>query len=148
LISEAHKLITFTGGKPVTLEDLDTLCGELEQFDPIWSAWVSGRWTTSALHSLKLALIHMNAAQIFSRAAAHIQDQYRLKLWQQMGVPQETIATRAGKHPYRVKLALGSLQKISMVRLSDLRAKALELDWRFKSGQYSDALALDLLLAS
>ncbi|MEB3206481.1 MAG: hypothetical protein VKK59_03930 [Vampirovibrionales bacterium] len=148
LMSEAHKLVTYTGGKPVTLADLELLCGEHEHFEPIWIAWISGQWTTMALHSLKLALAHMNAAQIYSRAAGHLQEQYRLKFWHQMGLTQEVVATRLGKHPYRVKLALSSLQKIPLARLAALRAKTLELDWRFKSGQLSDALALDLLLAS
>ncbi|MEB3245751.1 MAG: hypothetical protein VKJ06_07185 [Vampirovibrionales bacterium] len=146
LMRELEKLQVYAGNRTVTPDDVVLLCGVSDQLPPVWSAWVTQRWTPEAYERLQTALLAMPAAQVMARASGHVNEQYRLKLLASQGMPPQQVAELLGRHPYRTKLDIDALRPVPLPRLAQLRATAVLLEGAFKSGQMSDAQALDRLL--
>ena len=150
LDSEIQKLVTYVNAaRPIREEDVMRLVPasiEASVFDLVDALGRrEGRRAMRELHRL------LDLGESPLGLLAMIARQFRLliqvKELQAMSVPAPEMAKALGQHPFVVEKIGQQTRNFSLEQLERIHAHLLDLDVSIKTGEVSDALALDLLVA-
>lgn len=150
LDQEIEKLLLYANGEPVTEKDvraLVSLAREASVFDLV--DHVGRREADKALRLLHRLL---DGEQHPLRLLAMITRQVRILIQvselQADRMTPDQLAKRLKLHPYVVKKGLAQAANFTMSQLEDAYALLVDTDWKIKTGDMEDELALDLLVVS
>jgi DNA polymerase-3 subunit delta len=150
LDSEIQKLVTYVNAaRPIREEDVTRLVSasiEASVFDLVDALGRrDGRRAMRELGSL------LDLGESPLGLLAMIARQFRLliqvKELQALSVPAPDMAKALGQHPFVVEKIGQQTRNFTMEQLERIHAHLLDLDVSIKTGEVSDALALDLLVA-
>ena len=93
-------------------------------------------------------LDHLNREPVFliSVLASQFRFYYQVKSCMAMKMNEEGIAQKLKAHPYRVKLAMASIKRISLSQLLTMLNLLAEADQQIKSGKVDKKLAFEMFL--
>ncbi|MEB3287378.1 MAG: DNA polymerase III subunit delta [Vampirovibrionales bacterium] len=148
LVNEVRKLSVFSGGKPVEESHVLALSNHNENTFSMLSDWLHQRHSAAVFTTLDELLLKQHPVQLFALIQTYLNNFFQLKLWQRLGQGEAKIAERSGKHPFKIKKDLQEIAPVSFERLESLKGKALDMEWKAKTGQLDGRLALEILLAS
>lgn len=148
LMTEVEKLSVYTAGRAITVQDVSVMSNHNENTFQMLADWVCNRKRADVFKTLDELLLREHPVRLFSLVHTYLNNAYRLKLWQQLGVPQAEMAERTKKHPYKIKMDLQEFAPIPLPRLSELKEKAVDLEWKLKTGQLQAQLALEMLIGA
>jgi DNA polymerase III subunit delta len=93
-------------------------------------------------------LLRQHPVQLFALAQSYLNNAFRLRLWQKLGISEAQMADRLKKHPFKVKKDLAEVATIPFKRLTYLKDQAITLEWQTKTGQVNDRLAFEMLMGA
>ncbi|MCB0183671.1 MAG: DNA polymerase III subunit delta [Caldilineaceae bacterium] len=149
LHNELHKLATFAGQRPITVDDVKLLVSDASEA-LIWNLTdaLSQRNGRRAMHSLyELRRGDANAFYLLTMVAR----QYRILLKVKSAMHKTRgneydIAKVVGEKPYSVKKAMGQSNSYTQGELIDIMERLLEADFAMKTGADPET-EIDLLIA-
>ena len=147
--NELHKLATFAGQRPITVDDVKLLVSDASEA-LIWNLTdaLSQRNGRRAMHSLyELRRGDANAFYLLTMVAR----QYRILLKVKSAMHKTRgneydIAKVVGEKPYSVKKAMGQSNSYTQGELIDIMERLLEADFAMKTGADPET-EIDLLIA-
>ncbi|MBX2861847.1 MAG: DNA polymerase III subunit delta [Vampirovibrio sp.] len=148
LMNEVRKLGVYTGGQPVTAAHVKMISNYQDNVFELLADWVTQKRPPSFFETLDDILMRQNPVQLFALTQTFLNNIFKLRYWQQLGVNQAEMASRTKKNPYKVKLDLEAYQRVPMDRLTQLKEKVLEFEWKAKTGQLESRTAFETLMAS
>lgn len=148
LMMEVEKLSLYATGRAITVQDVATLSNHNDNTFQMLSDWVNNRQRGEVYKTLDEILLRDHPIRLFGLVQTYLNNAYRLKLWQQLGIPEAAMAERTKKHPFKVKKDLQEFAAVPLQRLAMLKEKAVDLEWKYKTGQLPDRLALDILIGA
>ena len=146
LVNELEKLAVYTAGKPVSVEAVKALANHNDNVFAMLEDWMRQANTAQVYTTLDEILLRKHPVELFALIETRLNNIFQMRHWEQLGLSQAEIASRAKKHPFVVKKDLQAFGNISMTRLSTLRQKTLHYEQQSKSGGLNPRLALEMLL--
>lgn len=148
LMNEIQKLAIYAHGRAITVNDVNALSNHNDNTFRMLSYWVANQKRGEVFQILDELLLRQHPLPLFGLIQSYLNNAYRLKLWQQLGIPQSEMVERTKKHPYKLKMDLQEFAPVPIQRLSLLKERTLDLEWKMKTGQITDRLALEMLLGA
>lgn len=148
LMSEVEKLSIYALGRTIQPEDVAKLSNHNENTFQMLSNWVNNRQRSEVFKILDELLLKQHPIQLFALMQTYVNNAFRLRLWQKMGVHDGEMAERLKKHPFKIKKDLQEFAQVPIDRLANLKEKLVDLEHKMKTGQIDDRLAIEVLLAS
>lgn len=148
LFNEIEKLSVYTGGKPIELPDVRLLSNHNENTFAMLGDWVRCKNRAEVFRTLDELLLKQHPVQLFSLIQTYLNNLFQLRLWQQLGYSQASMAERSKKHPFKIKMDLQEYASVPFARLAHLKKQTLEMEWRSKTGDLPPRLALEMLLGA
>ena len=150
LDQEIEKLLLYANGEPVTEKDvrlLVSLAREASVFDLV--DYVGRREADKALRLLhRLLDEEVHPLRLLAMLTRQVRILIQVsELQTGKGTPDQ-IAKRLKLHPYVVRKGLAQAANFTMSQLEDAYALLVDTDWKIKTGDVGDELALDLLVVS
>lgn len=93
-----------------------------------------------------LCVINTDAIYLIALLAAQFRFLYEVKVLIQQGQTKEEIVTSLNAHPYRVKLAMQSVEYLTSDYLMEMLAKLADLDQKLKGGLIEKKLGFEMFL--
>lgn len=93
-----------------------------------------------------LCVINTDAIYLIALLAAQFRFLYEVKVLIQQGQTKEEIVTSLNAHPYRVKLAMQSVEYLTSDYLMEMLAKSADLDQKLKGGLIEKKLGFEMFL--
>lgn len=149
ITKELDKVLLFVGDEPViTKAHIEAVVSRsLEQNVFLLTEFIIKGQKQKAIYLLK-DLIQMKEEPI--KLLALITGQYRLfyqaKILKEKGFSEAQIAKQLKVHPYRVKLALRNMNKLSLNHLLTIMDSCAETDYQLKSSYMDKDLILELFI--
>lgn len=147
VMNEIEKLAVYAAGRAITAADVATLSNHNENTFRMLEDWVHDRHHARMFQTLEELLLRQNPIQLFALTQSWLGHLFQLRYWRNQGVSEANIAEMTKKHPFRIKKELQEFSNVPFERLDALRARALNLEWRAKTGDLSGRLAFEMLLA-
>lgn len=148
LMTEIGKLAVYAGNRPIQVKDVQMLSNHNENTFKMLADWLQGRSRADVLHTLDELLLRQHPVQLFALTQSWLGNLFQLRYWQQRGYTEAAMADATRKHPYKIKKDLQEFARVPFERLEALRAKALELEWKAKTGELNPRLALEMLMSA
>ncbi len=148
LLNEVEKLAIYAKGRTVTPDDVRLLSNHCDNTFQMLSDWIKDRPRADIYKILDELLLRQHINPLYSLTQTHLNTVFRLKYYSQLGFSEQTIADRLKKHPFKVKKDLEEFQHVPFSRLQTLKDKALELEWKYKTGQIEPRLSYEMLMGT
>jgi DNA polymerase-3 subunit delta len=150
LDSEIQKLITYVNaGRPIRGDDVDQLVSasiEANVFDLVDALGRrDGQRAMRELH--RLLDLGENPLGLLAMITRQFRLLIQVKELQETSVPAPEMPKRLGQHPFVVEKIGQQARNFSLEQLERIYSHLLDLDVGIKTGETSDVLALDLLVA-
>ena len=150
LDQELEKLLLFAGGRPVTGQDVQALVSyarEASIFDLV--DYVGRRQTDRALRLLHHLLDDGEVPlYLLAMLARQVRILIQVSELQAQGCTSKQIADRLKLHPYVVDKGTAQARNFQMTQLEEAHRQLVETDWRIKTGELEEVLALDMLVVT
>jgi DNA polymerase-3 subunit delta len=150
LDQEIEKLLLYANGEPVTKKDvraLVSLAREASVFDLV--DYVGRRETDKALRLLHHLLDEdQHPLRLLAMLTRQVRILIQVSELQAGNMTPDQIAKRLKLHPYVVKKGLAQATNFTLSQLEEAYALLVNTDWKIKTGEMGDELALDLLVVS
>ena len=150
LDQEIEKLLLYANGEPVTEKDvraLVSLAREASVFDLV--DYVGRREADRALRLLhRLLDEEEHPLMLLAMITRQVRILIQVSELQAERMSPDQIAKRLKLHPYVVKKGLAQVANFTMSQLEEAYALLVDTDWKIKTGDMEDELALDLLVVS
>jgi DNA polymerase-3 subunit delta len=147
---EIDKLLLYADGRQVTEEDVLLLASRAREesiFDLV--ECVGRREVDEALRLLHHFLDgNEHPLRLLGMLARQIRILIQVSELRAEGKGQSEIAKRLKMHPYAVKMLAEQALNFTMEQLEQAHALVVETDWKIKTGEMPDVLALDLLVVA
>lgn len=148
LDQEIDKLVLYVDGRQITTEDVQALVSharEMSIFDLV--DCVGRRQTDRALRLLH-QLLDDGAAPLYllTMLARQVRILIQVKELRAQGLGPREIAGRLKLHPYVAEKGCAQAQNFAMAQLEAAYQQLVQTDWRLKTGQMPENLALDVLI--
>ncbi len=150
LVNDLKKIIAYAEGEEITSGDvLAVISGSLETYIFALIDSITNGRRGEAFH---LFYNILGSGESASRILSAIVSQYEfildVKELRDQGLSKDAIAGELKVHEFRVKKALGLSERYTAERLRRVLCLAYDVDRNIKSGQVTQELAMELLLAS
>ncbi len=93
-------------------------------------------------------MLRQHPVQLFALTQSWLGNLFQLRYWQQLGYGEAQMADLTKKHPYKIKKDLQEFGRIPFERLKTLRQKALDFEWKAKTGELNAKLAFEMLMGA
>lgn len=133
LDSELEKLKIFAGEKPITKSMVNEICVTNEDLFAFADCLIEGN-TAKALVEYQKLLVKKHPLEILSVLHTLLHGKIQIKA-NSSKYSADDIAKLINMHPYRVKLELQKLKKVSLKNLVLLKQNLTSAEYRIKSGQ-------------
>jgi DNA polymerase-3 subunit delta len=148
LDQEIDKLLLYADGRQITTQDVQALVSrarEMSIFDLV--DCVGRRQTDRALRLLH-QLLDDGAAPLYllTMLARQVRILIQVKELRAQGLAPTKIAGRLKLHPFVVEKGWAQAQNFRMAQLEAAYQQLVQTDWRIKTGQMPEILALDVLI--
>lgn len=147
LVNELEKLAIYAAERDITEADVATLSGHQDNVFALLEIWLKQGPASDRLNLLEEILLKTHPVQIFGLLQSVLDNAFSLKFYSVMGESPQQIAEKTKKHPFKVKKDLDTYQRVSLERLTYLKQRAVDMEWKAKTGQLQDRLALEVLLS-
>ncbi len=148
LMNEIGKLAIYAGDRPITAADVSRLSNHNENTFAMLADWINNRNRSQVFETLDELLLRQHPVALYGLTQTYLNNIFRLRFLRQLGYSESEIAGRLKKHPFKVKKDLEEFRQVPFTRLVGLRRKALELEWKCKTGQLGDRLSYEILMGS
>lgn len=148
LVNEVAKLALYAHGRAITVSDVQTLSGHNDNAFGMLRDWILDKPRAGVFATLDELLLRQHPAPLYGLLQSQLHHVYSLHYLRQRGLGVEAIAARLKKHPYKTQKDLEEYARASLPRLQALKERALDLEWRCKTGQIEGRLSLELLLGA
>lgn len=148
LMNEIEKLALYAQDRPITVGDVGRLSNHNENTFAMLSDWINRRNRSQIFETLDELLLRQHPVALYGLTQTYLNNIFRLRFLRQLGYSEAEIAGRLKKHPFKVKKDLEEFRQVPFSRLVRLREKALELEWKCKTGQLSDRLSYEILMGA
>lgn len=148
LINEVQKLSVYTGGKPVTAENVMTLSGHNDNTFAMLNDWITEKNRPEVFNTLNEILLTQHPMPIFSLTQTVLNNIFQLKLWQMSGLSPNEMAALNKKKPFKIQKDLEAYRSVPFERVKCLKEKTLDLEWKMKTGELNGHLALEILMGA
>jgi DNA polymerase-3 subunit delta len=150
LDQEIEKLLLYTDGQPVTVEDVRTLVSlarEASIFDLV--DCVGRRETDRALRLLH-RMLEEEAEPLYLLAmlARQVRILIQVSELQTQHLTPREMANRLKLHPYVVEKGIVQARNFDLAQLEAAHRQLVETDWKIKTGELESILALDTLVVA
>ncbi|WP_261805780.1 DNA polymerase III subunit delta [Lapidilactobacillus luobeiensis] len=110
------------------------------------AATLNGHLQSALLIYRKLIINGQEPIGLLALLLTQVRLLLQVKIMQQAGYTQGTIAQQLSVHPYRIKLALGQARNYRSARLQEMYLRLVKLDYQIKTGQVDKTNGLELLI--
>ncbi|MFN8495159.1 MAG: DNA polymerase III subunit delta [Caldilineaceae bacterium] len=148
LDNELEKLSTYTGNRPITVDDVKLLVSDASEA-LIWDLTdaLSQRSTRNAIHSLyELRRGDVNPFYLLTMITRQYRILIKVKEAMRHGGNEFDVAGRIGEKPYSAKKAMAQANKYSFQELETVMDQLLTADYAMKTGADPDT-EIDILIA-
>ncbi len=148
LMTEIEKLSVYAAGRGVTAADVMTLSNHNENTFQMLADWLNNRNRAEVFQTLDELLLRQHPVQLFALTQSWLGNLFQLRYWRERGMSEAQMAELTKKHPYKIKKDLQEFGRVPFQRLDSLRTKALDLEWKAKTGGLDGKLAFEILMGS
>jgi DNA polymerase III subunit delta len=147
LVNELKKLFVYTNGQSITKAAVKAMSTHNGNTFAMLDLWVTNKQPQTVLLILQEILLNESPLRLFALIQTYITTRLSFKVWQQLGLPLSAMIARSKQHPYMAEKTIQATKLLSLERLKTLKTACTMLEFKLKSGQLSDRLALERLLA-
>ncbi|CAM3729891.1 DNA polymerase III subunit delta [Alicyclobacillus pomorum] len=147
-VSELEKLYTYTGGQPISLRDVQELVSQPVE-DNVF-AWidgvVKGRVDRSFRVLTDVERAGYDAFALYALIARQLRLMWYAKVLGAKGYSNQQIASKAGAHPYAVKVASEQARALTQTQIERLLSMVADAEYAVKTGRRDPRHSLDWVL--
>jgi DNA polymerase III subunit delta len=147
LVNEVEKLFVYTNGHPITTTAVKAISTHNGNTFAMLDLWVAGKQPQTVLLILQEILLNESPLRLFGLIQTYVTTRLAFKLWQQLGLSPSAMIARSKQHPFIAEKTMVACKQLGLERLKTLKTACTTLEFKLKSGQITDQLALERLLA-
>lgn len=148
LMTEVEKLSIYAAGRAITVQDVNTLSNHNENTFQMLSDWLHRKNRAEVFQTLDEILLRQHPVPIFALIQGWLGNIYRMRYLSQRGISPAEIAQQLNKKPFSIQKDMQKYGSVPFERINTLRAQALDLEWKAKTGDLNPKLALEILLGA